>query len=177
PELNTPRLALREVRLDDGPALQSYQNDPEQWKHQAVEPEEFADGTLRVQRYFEHCGPDNERRLFVYVAIDRTSGVLVGQVSLSRFHPAIASLGVGVDKTHTGKGIGTEMARELIRFGFDELGVHRISADVAVENEPCKRVMEKLGMTQEGVARDCIWAQGRWWTEVQFAILEQDPRG
>ena len=176
PELNTPRLMLREVRLDDGPALQAYQNTPEQWKLQAIEPEEFADGTLRVQRYFEHCGPDDERRLFVYVAIDRTSGALVGQVSLSRSHPAIASLGVGVDKAHAGQGIGTEMARELVRFGFDDVGVHRITAEVAVENEPCIRVMAKLGMTREGVARDCIWAQGRWWTEVQFGILEQDPR-
>ncbi|MEM1200466.1 MAG: GNAT family protein [Pseudomonadota bacterium] len=176
PELTTPRLRLREVRLDDGPALQRYQTKPEQWKLQAVEPEEFADGTLRVQRYFEHRGPEDQRRLFVYVAIDNASGALVGQVSLSRFHPAIASLGVGVDKTHAGKGIGTEMARELIRFGFDDLGVHRITAEVAVENEPCLRVMAKLGMIREGVARDCIWAQGRWWTEVQFGLLERDPR-
>ena len=176
PELTTPRLMLREVRLEDGPALQAYQNSPEQWALQAMEPEEFADGTLRVQRYFEHCGPDDERRLFVYVAFEKASGALVGQASLSRSHPAIASRGVSVDKTYAGQGFATEMARELVRFAFDDVGVHRITAEVAVENEPCIRVMEKLGMTREGVARDCIWAQDRWWTEVQFAILEQDPR-
>jgi RimJ/RimL family protein N-acetyltransferase len=34
--------------------------------------------------------------------------------------------------------------------------------------------MEKIGMVREGVARDCIWAQGRWWTEAQYAMLESD---
>ena len=176
PDLNTSRLQLREVRLDDGPALQAFQNSPEQWERQAVEPEEFADCTLRVQRYFEHCGPDHERRLFVYVAIDRPSGEIIGQASLSRSHPAIASLGFGVGKAHAGKGFATEMAGALVDFGFGQVGVHRITAEVAVENTPCIRVVEKLGMTREGVARDCIWAQGKWWTEAQYAILEQDPR-
>ena len=66
------------------------------------------------------------------------------------------------------------MAIRLIEFGFDELGLHRISADVAIENEASKRVLDKIGMTYEGTARDCIWAQGRWWTESQYAILVDD---
>ena len=156
--------------------MQAFQYNPEHWEFQAVEPVEFSDGTLRVQRYFEHCGPDNERRLFVYVAIDKQTGEIIGQASLSRSHPAIASLGFGVAKSQAGKGLGTEMAGALMAFGFDQVGVHRITAEIAVENGPCIRVAHKLGMTQEGVARDCIWAQGKWWTEAQFAILEQDPR-
>ncbi len=176
PELHTERLLLREVRLEDGPALQAFQNRPEQWRHQAVEPEELADGTLRVQRYFEHCGPDTERRIFVYVALLRSSGEMVGQVSLSRSHPAIAHLGFGVAGEHFRKGYATEMSRRLIAFGFEDILVHRICADVAIGNAGCVRVLEKLGMTREGVSRDCILAQGKWWTEAKYAILEQDHR-
>jgi [ribosomal protein S5]-alanine N-acetyltransferase len=175
PELHTERLFLREVRLEDGPALQDYQGHPEHWRLQAIEPDEFADGTLRVRRYFQHCGSDAERRLFVYVARKKLDGELIGQVSLSRFfHPAVASIGFSVAVQHWGRGYASEMASRLITFGFNELRLHRISADVAVENEPCRRVLKKSGMTYEGIARDCIWAQGRWWSEVKYAILESD---
>jgi ribosomal-protein-alanine N-acetyltransferase len=174
PELQTERLMLREVRLEDGPALQAFQNRPEQWQRMAMEPEEFADGTLRVQRYFEHRGPDSGRRLFVYVAHERSFGVLVGQVGFSRSHPALASLGFSVATEYWNQGYAAEMAARLIEFGFDEIGLHRVSADVAIENEASKRVLDKIGMTYEGTARDCIWAQGRWWTESQYAILVDD---
>jgi len=176
PELQTERLVLREVRLEDGPALQAFQNRPEQWRRMAMEPEEFADGTLRVQRYFEHRGPETGRRLFVYVAHERSLGALIGQVSLARAHPALASLGFSVATEYWSKGYAAEMAIRLIEFGFDEIGLHRISADVAIENETSKRVLEKIGMTYEGTTRDCIWAQGRWWTESQYAILVGDYR-
>ncbi len=175
-ELHTERLFLREMQLEDGPALQEFQNRPEQWRHMAMEPEEFADGTRRVQRYFEHCGPDDQRRIFGYVAGEKMSGAIIGQVSLSRSHPAMASLGFGTASQHWGKGYATEMAERLIAFGFNEVGLHRISADVAVSNVACMRVMEKIGMHYEGTARDCIWAQGRWWTEAQYAMLATDDR-
>lgn len=175
-DLHTERLLLREVRLEDGPALQAFQSRPEQLMHMAMEPEEFADGTLRVQRYFEHRGPDDQRRLFAYVALEKTTGTIIGQVSLSRSHPALASIGFGTASQHWGKGYATEMAERFIAFGFDEVGLHRISADVAVSNLVCMRVLEKIGMRYEGTARDCIWAQGRWWTEAQYAILATDDR-
>ena len=174
PELHTDRLVLREVELDDGPALQAFQNRPEQWLHQAVEPQELADGTLRIQRYFEHRGPDDARRLFVYVAHEKIRGALVGTVSLSRAHPRIGNLGFGVATEYWRRGYATEMAARLIAFGFGEIGLHRIGADVAVQNMASRRVAEKAGMAYEGTARDCIWVQGRWWTEAKYAVLEGD---
>jgi ribosomal-protein-alanine N-acetyltransferase len=173
PELHTERLVMREVRLEDSLALATLQNCPEQWRYQAVEPEELADGTLRVQRYFQHRGPDSNQRLFVYLAHEKSHGALIGQVSLSRFfHPAQANIGFGVATEYWGQGYATEMVTRFIGFGFDQIGLHRICADVAVENRRCRRALEKIGMTYKGTARDCIWAQGRWWTEAKYAILE-----
>jgi [ribosomal protein S5]-alanine N-acetyltransferase len=176
PHLETPRLALREMELADGPALAAFQSRPFAWRHMAVEPAEFADGTARVRRYLEHRGPDDRRRLFVYVAVLKLSGDIVGTVSLQRSHPAIASLGVGVSEDHVGRGLGTEMAARLLAFGFEAVRLHRIEADVATSNAACIRLLEKLGMTREGVARDCIHAQGRWWTEAKYAMLEDEHR-
>ena len=174
PELKSERMVLRELVLADGPAMQAFQNNAAQWRYQAVEPAEFADGTLRIQRYLDHRGPDDQRRLMVYVAIDKASAEVIGQVSLSRSHPVIAHIGFGVAEKNFGKGYGTEMARCLLEFGFSRVGLHRVCADVALENKPCIGVLEKLGMQREGVARECIHAQGKWWTEAQYAILESE---
>jgi RimJ/RimL family protein N-acetyltransferase len=172
PQLETSRLLLREVALDDGPALQAFQSTPSYWSRQAVEPEELADGTQRVSRYLQYRGTEDQRRLFAYVAMLRGDHRVIGQVSLSRSSPAIASLGVGIDEAHAGRGLAAEMALRLLAFGFEELKLHRIEADVALENVACIRLLERIGMVREGVARDCIWAQKRWWTEARYAMLE-----
>jgi [ribosomal protein S5]-alanine N-acetyltransferase len=173
-ELETERLVLRELDLADAPALQAFQNCPTQWRHQAVEPAELADSKARIDNYLKYRGSGVERRLFVYLARRKQDGAVIGTVSLGRSHPAIASLGLGVAAVHGGRGFGTEMARRLLAFGFMELALHRVAADVAVENRACIRVLEKIGMQREGVMRDCIFAQGRWWTEAKYALLKSD---
>ncbi len=174
PELETERLFMREVKIEDGPALKAFQNSPEQWEHQAVEPKEFADGTLRVHRYMEHRGSDPQRFLYVYVAFEKQTGILIGQASLTRSHPAIASIGFGIARQRFKNGFGIEMASRIIQFGFEQIKLNRISADVAVENKACIATLNNLGMLKEGVSRQCIWAQGKWWDEVQFSILGKE---
>jgi ribosomal-protein-alanine N-acetyltransferase len=179
PTFETERLSLREVTLEDAPEIQACQTSEDQWLHQAVEPEELADAALRIQRYMEHRGPDEARRIFAYVAVENSSGEIVGQVSLSRMmHPAVASLGFGVASQRVGQGYATEMTARMLAFGFEDIRVNRITAEVAIENQPSLRVVEKIGLSREGVARECIFAQGRWWTEAQYARLasEHTPR-
>ena len=177
PVIDTERLSLRELRLCDGRAMEAFQNTEDHCRLQAVEPEELANGTERIRRYLEHRGPDDARRLFAFAAIEKATGAVVGQVSLSRMmHPAIASLGFGVAAECAGRGFATEMAGPVMAFGFDTVGVNRITAEIAIENAASQRVAEKLGMTRQGVARDCIFAQGRWWTEALYARLAREHR-
>src|SRR5215813_13158897 len=82
-DLETTRLILRELRLDDASALQAWPKSPPQWQHQAMEPDEFTDSATRVRRYFEHRGEGSKRRLFVYVAIEKASGALISSAGLS----------------------------------------------------------------------------------------------
>jgi ribosomal-protein-alanine N-acetyltransferase len=173
-ELETDRLALRELNPADAPELQAIWSSPTQFRHQAVEPPELADSEGRIANYLKHRGSGADRRLFVYLARRRTDGAVIGTVSLQRSERAIASLGLGVAAAHGGRGFGTEMARRLLAFGFAELPLNRIAADVSVCNHACMRVMEKIGMQREGVARECIFAQGRWWTEAKYALLRTD---
>lgn len=174
PDLETRRMTLSELTPEDALAMQAWQNSPMQWRRMAVEPAEFTDAAARIANYLKYRGEGADRRLFVYAGRLKHDGELIGSVSLARSHPAIASLGLSVAATHGGRGYGTELARRMLAFGFDALRLNRISADVSIDNHPCLRLMEKIGMQHEGVSRECIFAQGRWWTEARFAMLASD---
>jgi ribosomal-protein-alanine N-acetyltransferase len=62
----------------------------------------------------------------------------------------------------------------VIRFGFEELELHRIEAGVATENKASIRVLEKLGMTQEGKRRKILPIRGQWKDNYHYALLEDD---
>ncbi len=53
-----------------------------------------------------------------------------------------------------GRGLATEAADAIVRFGFERCGLERIEATVDPENEPSKRVLEKIGMTYDRRERD-----------------------
>ncbi|MEO0618785.1 MAG: GNAT family protein [Pseudomonadota bacterium] len=175
PVLTTERLTLREATLEDGPTLQAYQSRPENWQLQAVEPEEYADGE-RIARYLQYRGSGDARRIYAFVARRTATDDVIGETGISRVGPEIFELGFSVDPRHWGFGFAREMARSARDFSFDALMAHRVTAAVAMENVACCRVLETIGMTREGTSRDCIKAQGRWWSEHQYAILATDVR-
>jgi len=64
-----------------------------------------------------------------------------------------------------------------MKFGFEDIKLNRITADVAIENKACIAVLKKLKLQKEGVSRQCIWAQDKWWDEAQYAILCEEYFG
>lgn len=75
------------------------------------------------------------------------------------------------------KGYGTEAAKRLIQFGFDELNLHRIEAGCAVENIGSVRILEKVGMTLEGRKRKALPLTTGWSDNFEYAILSTDFAG
>lgn len=74
------------------------------------------------------------------------------------------------------KGYGTETARTLVKFGFDTLKLHKIEAGVATENTKSIKVLEKAGMTREGLRRKILPIRGEWKDNYHYAIVEGDKR-
>jgi len=75
-----------------------------------------------------------------------------------------------------GHGYATEAARELLRLGFEDLGLHRISADADPRNTASMRIMERLGMRREADFRENLYVKGEWVGETHYAILEDEWR-
>lgn len=73
-----------------------------------------------------------------------------------------------------GNGYATEVARQLIHFGFEHRNLHRIEAGVATDNLASIRVLEKAGMQREGLRRKILPIRGKWYDNYMYAILETD---
>ena len=75
-----------------------------------------------------------------------------------------------------GQGFATEAVKTIIKFGFEELRLHRIEAGVTTDNQMSIKVLEKVGMTREGLKRKMLPIRGNWKDNYHYAILEEDER-
>ena len=73
-----------------------------------------------------------------------------------------------------GKGYMTEILKRVIDFCFDDLGLNRVEADHFARNPASGRVMEKAGMTREGLSRQKYCKDGEFLDAVLYAIVKGD---
>ena len=91
---------------------------------------------------------------------------------VSIFHDA--DIGYELAPDEWGHGYATEAARAILRFGFEELGLHRISAETVGDNTASARVLQKLGLTLEGRLRDKQYYKGRYWDVLLYGMIHPD---
>lgn len=146
--LRSERLLLRPWNVDDAPALFELARDPRVGPPAGWAPHASVDESRQVIRDVlsaPHC----------FAAFLEDGGALVGCVGLT---PAEASSAAGEGEAELGywlgvpfwgKGLATEASRELVRYGFTELGLSAIWACYYEGNERSHRVMERLGMAYQ----------------------------
>ena len=88
-------------------------------------------------------------------------------------HSKNASIGYFLDSAHWGNGYATEMLEALIRFGFDDLELHRLYVNCDEENRASRKVLEKAGMQQEGLLREHCLRDYGWANVCLYGILEK----
>ena len=97
----------------------------------------------------------------------------VGINFINRVHQ-MANLGYWVRTGAAGRGIATRATRLVARFGFEQLGLHRIEIVAAVGNVPSQRVAEKAGARREGVLRRRLLIRGESLDAVLFSLVPED---
>ena len=176
PTLRTERLTLRPFIADDAFDVE-----------RLAGLREIADTTLNSPHPYPLGGAAVWIRLHGPAWIDGTSATfaivgnkteaLVGAISLmiKREHRR-AELGYWIALDCWNRGYATEASRRIIDFGFESLGLHRIEARHFVRNPASGRVMQKVGMQQEGVERDHVIKWDRHESLVVYSILEPEWR-
>ena len=178
-ELSTSRLRLRAPRRGDGDAL----HDAISETLPALVPwlpwARLDHGRGETRRYLRAARAAWARQTaFEFVIELRESGQLLGVTSLHRIDwvRACAGLGYWVRRSVWSQGIATEAAAAALSHALGGLRLHRVEALVALENKASQRVIEKLGFTREGVAREAEYVDGRYLDHIQYSFLHGDAR-
>lgn len=113
---------------------------------------------------------------FNFAVTLKSSGKVIGSCSIwirSETHQH-GGLGYILSKHVWRKGYGTELTMALLKFGFETLKFHRISATCFPHNLGSKRLLEKVGFKQEGCLREELYVRGNWRDSLLFSILENE---
>lgn len=74
------------------------------------------------------------------------------------------------------KGVGTDTVMALMRYAFDELGLHRLDGSWFDSNTASKKLYTKCGWKEEGVRREYVYKKGEWRDLTIVGVLEKDYR-
>lgn len=173
-ELATQRLILRPLRLDDWPALHRMTSDAEVQRYISGAPLTETQ-TRELSRMLTGWQAEHPPRARVFTFGRVSDGAVIGFGGLywgrERWQ---AEVGYTLRRDAWGQGYASEAARALVRYGFEQLGLHRIFAECHPDNKGSERVMRRLGMRYEGRMVEAEWANGTWWDLLHYAILERE---
>lgn len=171
----TARLRFRPLAASDFPAVHAYASDPAVTRYTSFGPnsEEETRGFLARAEAAAAASP---RTSWTFAVEHAESGALVGSSGLELADPVGPQLSFGyvLDPRWWGRGYATEAAGALLRFGFEELGAHRLFAHVFVGNDASARVLTKLGLRLESEVRQGTFVRGQWHDVRTYAMLRSE---
>ncbi|QGH36952.1 GNAT family N-acetyltransferase [Gracilibacillus salitolerans] len=174
PLLETERLLLRQVSLGDVHDIYAYGSNEEVSKYVTWETHKSLDETLAFVEYILNRYECNYLAPWAIELKEKQK--MIGTIDFVSWdtHQHIAEIGFVISQDFWGKGIVTEAAKEVIKFGFNHMDLERIQAKCLVENIGSARVMEKAGMMFEGVLRKAVYGKGKHWDVKIYSILREE---
>jgi ribosomal-protein-alanine N-acetyltransferase len=140
-------------------------------------PDDFYTLAYQQERLLIELGMIKEGRMarfWLFKREDAAFSTAIGNIAFNNIvRGAFQSchLGYQLDQREINQGFITEALRGAIAFAFDELKLHRIEANVMPRNLRSRRVAEKLGFAEEGLARQYLKINGAWEDHIHYVLL------
>ena len=176
PTLTTERLILRPMRVSDAYDMYEYACRSDVTEYLLWSPHDSIFLTKDYLAYIEKRYKAAEFYDWAITLAD--SGKMIGTAGFTKIdvQNSCGEIGYVLNPDYHGKGIATEAARRVIKFGFEDVGLHRIEAKFMRGNDASLRVMEKLGMTFEGYHTDAMLVKGKYRTIGYCAIIRDENK-
>ena len=177
PEVKTQRLLLRPFRLEDGPEVQRLAGEREIASTTCSIPHPYLDGVAELW-ISTHAAAYIEREGVTLAITQKKTGVLMGAIGFNvNLKNGWAEIGYWIGKPYWGHGYATEALRALIPWAFATFPLNRLQACHFTRNPASGRVMQKAGMTLEGVLRQRVKKWGKFEDIAVYAILRHESEG
>ena len=172
-ELRGKKVVLRVLEREDCRRIWQEDEPTEPLPAQPITPGLSVEG---ADKWFEEIQTKQGKEQF-YLGIFTPAGELLGDIQLANidWRNRTATLGYGIFRAaDRGKGFATDAVLTLLRFAFQGVDLYRVSANLAEHNAASRRVLEKSGFTQEGCAREAIYAGGRRRNNLLYGLLRTE---
>jgi ribosomal-protein-alanine N-acetyltransferase len=173
--IRTERLVLRDFEEADWEAVHSYGSDLEVVRYMDWGPNTEEETKKFIQRAIAHR-KEQPRRIYTLAIVLKPENKLIGGCGIYVSNPENQEgwIGYCLNRNFWGQGYATETAKGLLKFGFDQLNLHRIFATCDPANIASAHVLEKIGMQREGHFREHKWAKGKWRDSLLYAVLDYE---
>jgi [ribosomal protein S5]-alanine N-acetyltransferase len=174
PNLNTERLLLRTLTIDDSESVETLAGDYDVAKTTLTIPHPYPKGSAKdfitsVQE------AEKMERIVIYAMVEKETQNLIGIINVSLNNPyKRGELAYWVGKPYWGKGYGTEAAIALVSYSFEELKLNKVFAASFTNNPGSWRIMEKIGLKYEGTLKQHVARNGEYFDLCYYGLLKEE---
>jgi RimJ/RimL family protein N-acetyltransferase len=170
------RVGLRAIERDDLSLLLAWRNRPAFRRYFR----EFRELSSRQQLEWYETTVLGDPRTRMFAIVERKSGALLGACGLCQIdwvnRAADFSLYIGHDTLYLDEVYAPDAGRALLRYGFEELGLHRIWCEIYGFDQAKANMLPRLGFTLDGRHRETHWSEGAWHDSLFYGILDREFR-
>ncbi len=175
PVIETERLILRPITVDDANDMFEYTSDSEVVKtltfpiHKSVEDSKFA-----IENFFITRVDNNVPE--AYAIVYKENNKMIGTCDIHKvYNEDIAEIGYALNRKYWGQGIVTEALIELIKVSFEHIGIRRLEIMYAIENIGSGKVIEKADFRYEGTIRQFLKNKEGGYSDIKlYSILKSE---
>jgi ribosomal-protein-alanine N-acetyltransferase len=177
PTLETARLLLRRIHVDDIEEIFILRSDPIINKNSLRPLITKKEEALDFIKMIEDMVHQNEGISWVICEKEVPEKVIghIGIWRLMKEHYR-GEIGYLLHTDFQGKGMMTEALKAAIDYGFNQLKLHSIEAQVSPKNQPSQNILERNGFLKEGYLKEDFFAKGEFHDTILYSLLNKNDK-
>ena len=177
PQLETNRLVLRELTVDDVGFYFHHFNISEIVKGCCFPgPKSLNAAQEELELYC--LNPFKENRGIRWGIVMQGTDKLIGTCGYTHWDKNVhrGEIGYDLNPAYWRQGIMTEALGAVLRYGFENMDLNRIQAVIDSENVRSQKLVKRLGFKKEGVLRQNSVFEGQYRDDVLYSLLKEEWR-
>lgn len=171
PIINTERLILREVSLDDVQEMFFLRSDESVLTYLDKAPEKSTEETRAMIETIKNNATNNDGIFWVITV--KGDNTMIGSICYWRLDKAHyrAEIGYVLHPSQQGKGIMDEAMKAVLQYGFETMKLHSVEANVNPGNKASMKLLERNGFVKEAYFRENYYYNGRFLDSVIYSLI------
>ncbi len=174
PELETERIRLRKIYPDDANEIFLIRSNDKIMRFLDI-PRHYS--ISDSQKLIETAEDSYKKETGInWAIIEKLSNSFIGYIGFIRIYSehCRAEIGYVLKPEYWGRGFMYETINRLVRFGFKEMNLHSIEANVNPLNERSQKVLRRVGFKKEAYFRENYLFDGKFLDSEIYSLLEED---